>query len=115
MKRRNFLLAAPVACIPAVGQGTVTVNFDSETPVATLFREWKRATDAANDPALSDDEVDRLCASRSALEAQLNSTRAQNVDDVLMKICAATDFGFYSRDDTCFETGWDEAIRRFGC
>lgn len=108
MKRRNFLLAAPVACIPAAAQCTSLSTVDSETPIAALFREWQRLTVAAEDRSLTDDECDAMCDLRSEVETQMNAIPARDAMDVLMKVAAFTEFGVYGIDGTPFVDCWAE-------
>lgn len=108
MKRRNFLLAAPVACVPPGVHGFVTGNVSSETPIAALFREWQRLTDAAEDRSLTDDECDAMCDLRSEVERQMNAIPARDAMDVLMKVAAFTEFGVYGIDGTPFVDCWAE-------
>ncbi|WP_334194708.1 hypothetical protein [Pararhodobacter sp.] len=90
MGRRDFLMAAPAVCIPAVVQGAPLSSGDSETPIAALFREWQRLTVAAEDRSLTDDECDAMCDLRSEVERQMNAIPARDAMDVLMKVAAFT-------------------------
>lgn len=108
MRRRDFLLVAPAACIPAAVQGASLSTVESDTPIAALFREWQRLTAAAEDRSLTDDECDAMCDLRSEVERRMNAIPARDAMDVLMKVAAFTEFGVYGIDGTPFVDCWAE-------
>lgn len=129
VSRRNLLNAAvaaiPVATVAAIGSAFATGDANAaacaallagepETPVATAFRQWMTASAAMQEAGLSQDAMDRLIVDRAAADVQLNSLTATTPMDVLMQVCAATDFGLYGIGDTGMETGWYYARQMLG-
>lgn len=120
LSRRSLITSMPMLALAAVPKAHASSDtaFPSETPVATLFREWERlnaevwAADRAND----DDGFERAHDARWAHEQILMHEPSRCEQDVLLKIAAWTDTG-----ETDLEVGnphlatvWAELRAMFG-
>jgi hypothetical protein len=83
------------------------------TPVAALFKEWQHITTLCENRALSGEAVDRLGDVRAEMEQIMITTPSQTIEDVLMKVCAVTDFGEFSSVAE-MRAGWEEARSLIG-
>lgn len=109
MNRRTFIAAAPAAALAG------PMAAETETPVAALFREWRRLRQVARAHYLAedDDEFERAHDARWAHEQILIHAPSQCERDLLLKILAWTDYGETDleaeRDNSHLSTIWAEA------
>lgn len=89
----------------------------ASTPVMSLFREWTRLYDHANDPSTSEADSEAATDAQLDLEKVLLATPSQTVADFAAKVAAFTSWGVFSlpaeEDDPTFVL-WAEARALIG-
>lgn len=120
LSRRSLIASMPLLALAPVPKAHASSDmaFPSETPVATLFREWERlnAEVWAAVRASDDDGLDRAYDARWAHEQILMHEPSQCERDVLLKIAAWTDTGKtdLEADNPHLATVWAELRSMFG-
>ncbi|WP_134724833.1 hypothetical protein [Paracoccus luteus] len=114
MNRRALLKAAPALALA----GAVPAGAEDETPVAALFREWKRlnADVWSADKADDNDAFERAHDARWVHEQILMHEPSRCERDVLLKIAAWTDTGEADLEvgNPHLATVWAELRAMFG-
>ncbi|SDL09267.1 hypothetical protein [Paracoccus chinensis] len=99
MNRRALLKAAPALALAgaAPAQGiTMMVTPSTETPVATLFREWRAHSAWLNEPETAEcpeDQFNAHCAENVRMIEQMCGEPCRDMADLCLKLLAVTDFG----------------------
>lgn len=104
MNRRDLLRAGPALALPGAAPAAAfelpQETAQADTPVMTLFREWRqqhRLMDSLS--GLSDDEYDEMSDVRAEIEARLFAEPARDFRDVCAKLLALSLDGADFMDD----------------
>jgi hypothetical protein len=94
--RRAFIKSATIA---AVAAPTAALAAPTETPIQKLYREWRAASEfaeSASSHGHTDEQLDVLSDKANEIEDALMALPAQTAGDVLAKISACTDDGYFA-------------------
>lgn len=112
MNRRNLLTIAPAVLISCGAPANAACSMPMETPVAVLFREWKRL--CALYETVPDAEVDAVADRRSEVAWAIYDTKATGAMDLLMKVVVATEWGECGIGDVGHSNPWAEVRALIG-
>lgn len=108
LSRRRLLAAAPAFALAGsasaqdVGAKSAATSVAAETPVMTLFRDWKAAQemeDAAYAVSQPDEVINHLGEIRFGIEKRMMAEPCQGPQDFICKVIAHTAFGVFALPD----------------